>query len=209
MSPAAGGTKFSARTAIPPGTICAVTDELAPADEPFLRTVMLHQVLMADHQEEILNHLSTLDYTDLDIAKACTLLPYHQASHKLDNESKIAQPAFVSEMFTDVIVALAMQTTAEDKTVQLVGPTPGQITDLAARPQHESGDPHPRFDAPPESLGGTMCFRRRGIYAHHNAPHSLGSIFCASTPVSALSTRKAAEPRELDIKNESSVCELP
>ena len=30
-------------------------------------------------------------------------------------------------------------------------PTPGQITDLAAPPQHESGNPHPRFDAPPES----------------------------------------------------------
>ena len=68
-------------------------------------------------------------------------------------------------------------------------PTPGQITDLAARPQHESGDPHPRLDAPPESLGGTMRFHRRGIYAHA-APHSLGSISRASTPLRALSTRK-------------------
>ena len=87
-------------------------------------------------------------------------------------------------------------------------PTPGQITDLAAPPQHESGDPHPRFDAPPESLGGTMRFHRRGIYAHA-APHSLGSISRASTPLRALSTRKATELREVDIKNESSVCELP
>ena len=85
---------------------------------------------------------------------------------------------------------------------------PGQITDLAAPPQHESGDPHPRFDAPPESLGGTMRFHRRGIYAHA-APHSLDSISRASTPLRALSTRKAAELREVDIKNESSVCELP
>ena len=52
-----------------------------------------------------------------------------------------------------------------------------------------------------------MRFHRRGIYAHA-APHSLGSISRASTPLRALSTRKAAEPREVDIKNESSVCEL-
>jgi hypothetical protein len=87
-------------------------------------------------------------------------------------------------------------------------PTPGQITDLAACAQQESGFAHPRFDAPPESLGGTMRFHRRGIYAHA-APHSLGSISRASTPLRALSTRKAAELREADIKNESSVCELP
>ena len=33
-------------------------------------------------------------------------------------------------------------------------------------PQHESGDPRPRFDAPPESLGGTIHFHRRGNHAH-------------------------------------------
>ena len=66
---------------------------------------------------------------------------------------------------------------------------PGKITDLAARPQHESGDPHPRFDAPPESLGMTARFHRRGVYAHA-APRSLGSISRASMPLRALSTRK-------------------
>ena len=79
-------------------------------------------------------------------------------------------------------------------------PTPEQIIDLAARPQHESGDPHPRLDAPPESLGGTMRFHRRGIYAHA-ALHSLGSISRARTPLRALSTQKAAELREVDIGN--------
>ena len=65
----------------------------------------------------------------------------------------------------------------------------------------------PRFGAPPGSLGGTMRFHRRGIYAHA-APHLLGSILRASTPLCALSTREAAEPREeVDIKNEPSVCE--
>ena len=62
--------------------------------------------------------------------------------------------------------------------------------------------------APPESLGGTMRFHRRENYAHA-APRSLGSISRASTPLRALSTRKAAELREVDIKNETSVCELP
>ena len=68
-------------------------------------------------------------------------------------------------------------------------PTPGKITDLAAPPQHGSGDPHPRLDTPPGSLGGSMRFHRRGIYAHA-APHSLVSISRASTPLRALSTRK-------------------
>ena len=98
-------------------TICAVT-EFVPADEPFLNTVMLYQVLMADHEEEILNHLKALDSTDHDIAKACTLFPYHQAIHKLDNKNKLTEHQFVPEMFADVIVALATQTTAEDKTAQ-------------------------------------------------------------------------------------------
>ena len=99
-------------------TICAVT-ELAPA-EPFLNTVVLYQTLMADHDEVILNHLNTLDYTDPHVAKAYTLFPYNQAIHKLDNNNKIVQPVLVSEMFADVIVALATQTTAEDKTAQIV-----------------------------------------------------------------------------------------
>ena len=87
-------------------TICAVT-EFAPADELFLNTVMLYQVLMADHEEEILNHLKTLDYTDPDIGKAYTLFPYHQAIHKLDNKNELTAHQFVPEMFADVIVALA------------------------------------------------------------------------------------------------------
>ena len=53
-----------------------------------------------------------------------------------------------------------------------------------------------------------MRFHRRGIYAHA-APHPLGSISRARTPLRALSSRKAAEPREVDIKNESGACELP
>ena len=103
-------------------TICAIT-EFAPQDEPFVNTVMLYQVLMADHEEEILRHLKTLDYTNADIAKAYTLLPYHQAIRKLDNTNKIVKPVYVSEMFGDAIVELATQTTAEMKTAQLVDAT--------------------------------------------------------------------------------------
>ena len=43
---------------------------------------------------------------------------------------------------------------------------PRQITNLARCPQPESGRPHPRFDAPPESLAGTMHFHTRGFHAH-------------------------------------------
>ena len=72
-------------------------------------------------------------------------------------------------------------------------PAPGQITDLAARPQHESGNPHPRFDAPPESLGGTPML-----------PLTRSARFRAQarliTPLRAPNTRKAAKPREVDIK---------
>ena len=79
---------------------------------------------MADHEEEILDHLSTPDYTDPDVAKAYTLFPYNQAIQTLVNNNKIAQdPVFVSGMFADVIVALATQTTSEDKTAQLVDAT--------------------------------------------------------------------------------------
>ena len=51
-------------------TICAIT-EFRPHDEPFVNMVMLfYQVFMADHKEEILVHLKTLDYTNADVAKA-------------------------------------------------------------------------------------------------------------------------------------------
>ena len=40
-------------------------------------------------------------------------------------------------------------------------------------------------------------------------PYSLGSVSRASTPSRALSTRKAGEPREVDIKNGPSARELP
>ena len=46
--------------------------------------------------------------------------PRHQAIRKLDNKNKLTARQYVPEMFADVIVALATQTTAEDKTAQLV-----------------------------------------------------------------------------------------
>jgi len=84
---------------------------------------------------------------------------------------------------------------------------PRQITNLARCPQPESGRPHPRFDAPPESLAGTMHFHTRGFHAHP-PPHLLGSISRGSTPFRAHSTRSTVKPRRMDIENGSSVCEL-
>ena len=103
-------------------TICAVT-EFGPNTPEFLNTMVLYQDLMADHEEEILNHLKTLDYGNADVAKACTLFPYNQTIHTLDDEDKIRKPVHVPAMFADVIVALATQTTADDKTAQFVGAT--------------------------------------------------------------------------------------
>ena len=103
-------------------TICTLT-EFASQDEPILNTVMLYHVLMTGHEEKVLVHLKTVDYTNADIAKACTLFPYHQAIHKLDNKNKIAKPVYVPEMFADAIVELAIQTTAGMKTAQLVDAT--------------------------------------------------------------------------------------
>ena len=82
----------------------------------FEDTVKIFQDLMRDHEEEILKHLTTLDYGNADVAKAYTLLPNNQTIRTLDDEDKIRKPVHVPDMFADVIVALATQTTADDKT---------------------------------------------------------------------------------------------
>ena len=43
----------------------------------------IYQDLMTDHEEEILKHLTTLDYDNADVAKAYKLLPINQAIHTL------------------------------------------------------------------------------------------------------------------------------
>ena len=43
--------------------------------------------------------------------------------HALDDEGKIRKPVHVPDMFADVIVALATQTTADDKTAQFLDAT--------------------------------------------------------------------------------------
>ena len=54
-------------------TICAVT-EFGP-NTAFGDTAKIFQDLMTDHEEEILKHLTTLDYDNAHVAKAYTLLP--------------------------------------------------------------------------------------------------------------------------------------
>ena len=104
-------------------TICVVT-EFGPRTNNFgdpvktLSLMSLYELLMTDHEEEILQHLTTLDYGNADVAKAYTLLPINQAIHTLDEEN-IEKPVYVPAMFADVFVAMSTQTTADDKTAQL------------------------------------------------------------------------------------------
>jgi hypothetical protein len=104
-------------------TISVVT-EYGPRTNNFkdsvatLSLMSLYENLMTDHEEEILKHLTTLDYDDADVAKAYKLLPINQAVHTLD-EDKIEQPVYVPAMFADVFVAMSTQTTADDKSAQL------------------------------------------------------------------------------------------
>ena len=94
--------------------ICVVT-EFGPITE-FLNTMVLYQLLMADHEEEILLHFKTLDYGNADVAKAHTL---PSSIHALDAEDKIQKPVYVPGMFAGVLVAMVTQTTADDKTAKL------------------------------------------------------------------------------------------
>ena len=87
--------------------------------------MLLYPIMMADHEEEILLHLKTVDYTTADSAKAHTFLPYDLTIHDLDDEQHIAHPVHVPEMFAYAVVELTTQTTAEG------GPT-AQLTDATA-----------------------------------------------------------------------------
>ena len=100
-------------------TICVVT-EFGPRTNNFgdpvktLSLMTLYEDLMTDHEEEILQHLTTLDYGNADVAKAYNLLPINQAIHTLDEEN-IEKPVYVPAMFADLFVAMSTQTTADDK----------------------------------------------------------------------------------------------
>ena len=74
--------------------------------------------LMTDHEEEILSHLSNLDYDDAAIAKAYQFLPPNQAIHKLVDEY-IQENVYVPAMFADVLIAMSTETTADNSLAQL------------------------------------------------------------------------------------------
>ena len=61
-------------------TICALTEFASQDPDALQGTVLLYQGMMGDHEEEILRH-----YTNADIAKAHTLLPYDLTIHELDD----------------------------------------------------------------------------------------------------------------------------
>ena len=78
----------------------------------------LYELLMTDHEEEILSHLTQLDYDNAAIAKAYQFLPINQAVHKLDEEN-IETPVYVPAMFADVLIAMSTETTADSSLAQL------------------------------------------------------------------------------------------
>ena len=61
--------------------------------------MLFYQSMMADHEEEILLHLKTVDYTNADSAKAYTWFPYDLANYDLNDEQHIILPVHVPEMF--------------------------------------------------------------------------------------------------------------
>ena len=104
-------------------TICAVTEFGGKtndfSDKPATLALMqVYELLMTDHEEEILSHLSKLDPDDDAIAKAYQILPLNQAIHKLVDEN-IETPVYVPAMFADVLIAMSTETTADNSLAQL------------------------------------------------------------------------------------------
>ena len=89
-----------------------------PRFSPKNAAAPLYETLMTDHEEEILQHLTTLDYGNADVAKAYKLLPINQAIRTLDEEN-IEKPVYVPAMFADLFVAMSTQTTADESWAQL------------------------------------------------------------------------------------------
>ena len=104
-------------------TICAVTEFGGKtndfSDKPATLALMqVYELLMTDHEEEILSHLSKLDPDDDAIAKAYQILPLNQAIHKLVDEN-IQEGVYVPAMFADVLIAMSTETTADNSLAQL------------------------------------------------------------------------------------------
>ena len=92
--------------------------------EPSAKSNMiLFQTLMAEHEEEILNHIAKLNWNVPDVAQAYTLVaaPFHG----LDNQGHIAKPVYVPNMIAYAIVELITHTAVEG------GPT-AQLVDVTA-----------------------------------------------------------------------------
>ena len=102
------------------GTICALTEFASEDGESLKNTVMLLQIMMADHEEEILLHLKTLGRTNADIAKAYTLFPENQTIHELDGDGHIVQPTHVPDMYANAVGELTTIATAEGERAVLL-----------------------------------------------------------------------------------------
>ena len=129
---------------------------------------------MTDHEEEILSHLTQLDYDDAAIAKAYQFLPINQAIHKLVDEN-IETPVYVPAMFADVLIAMSTETTADNSLAQLKDATawvPKQMRlmyknmkqyfkDMNPEPNwvKEIKDQHAKDEEALETLGGSRLLR--------------------------------------------------
>ena len=148
---------------------------------------------MTDHEEEILSHLTQLDYDNAAIAKAYQFLPINQAVHKLDEEN-IETPVYVPAMFADVLIAMSTETTADNSLAQLKDATawvPKQMRlmyknmkqyfkDMNPEPNwvKEIKDKHAKDEEALETLGGSQAiaaaFNRIGMRTGKPAPGDPG-----------------------------------
>ena len=170
----------------------------------------LYELLMTDHEEEILQHLTQLDYDNADVAKAYQFLPINQAVHKLDEEN-IETPVYVPAMFADVIVAMSTETTADDSLAQLKDATawvPKQMRLMykktkeyfkAQNPEpdwvKEIKDKHAKEEEALETLGGSpdMADAIRRMSGRKPAPGDPGGLD-ASKPI------QPPKPKKFDPK---------
>ena len=203
-------------------TICAVT-EFGGRTSNFrdkgatFRFMSLYELLMTDHEEEILSHLTQLDYDDAAIAKAYQFLPINQAIHKLVDEN-IETPVYVPAMFADVLIAMSTETTADNSLAQLkdatawvpkqmrlmyknmkqyfkdVNPEPTWVTEIK--------DQHAEDEKALETLGGSAAIAaafgrigmRTGGKPAPGDPGGLGDLKPAATKA-----KKAFDPKKRGI----------
>ena len=202
-------------------TICAVTEfggktkNFADKDATF-RLMHVFELLMTDHEEEILSHLTKLDYDNAAIAKAYQFLPINQAIHQLVDEN-IQKEVYVPAMFADVLIAMSTETTADNSLAQLKDATawvPKQMRlmyknmkqyfkDVNPEPTwvKEIKDQHAKDEEALETLGGSAAiaaaFNRIGMRTGKPAPGDPGGL--GDLKPAPTKAKKAFDPKKRGI----------